>query len=410
MKTVGAKIINMTCSTWKPRYFDIGVNFSDSMFQGFYHHSTTRRHPEDIDKVIDRAHLFNVKRMLITASTIKESEEHFQLCEKYPNNFTSTAGVHPCLVAQEFYHNEELADDYQDKLDHLKSVLEIGHAKGYVKAFGEIGLDYDRLHFSSKIQQLTMFKKQLEVVASLKHLKIPLFLHMRAACDDFISILKPFLDDGSIERGNGVIHSFTGTEDELRKLQELGFYFSLNGCSLKTEENLEVAALIPISQLMIETDAPWCEVRKSHASYKYITPYPNKFYPMIEAKKPEEVEEPVQEPAQETQKPMKQKKKSPPPKQQIKLHELLPFPVIKQENFEKHKITTNKLIESHQNPDSIDYATGEFAYPLIKSRNEPVFVGNVAEILCKVHGITEDRAIEEFIDMVYENSCRVFKV
>lgn len=396
-------IVNMTRSTWKPRYFDIGVNFSDSMFQGFYHHSSTKRHPEDIDKVIDRAHLFNVKRMLITASTIKESEDHFQLCEKYPNNFTSTAGVHPCLVAQEFYHNGELADDYQDKLDQLKSVVETGHAKGYVKAFGEIGLDYDRLHFSSKSQQTTMFQKQLEVIASLKHLKIPLFLHMRAACDDFITIVKPFLDNGSIERGNGVIHSFTGTEEELHKLQELGFFFSLNGCSLKTEENLQVAALIPVSQLMIETDAPWCEVRKSHASYKYITPYPNKFYPQREqpSQEPQEAQEPPK-PAQKT----KNGKKA----QSIKLHEFLPFPVIKQENFDKHQAVTTKLIESHQDPDSIDYSIGEFAYPLIKSRNEPVFVGNVAEILCKIHNITEDSAIEEFIDTVYENSCKVFKV
>ncbi|KHC67129.1 Ybl055cp-like protein [Candida albicans P78042] len=37
---------------WKPRYYDIGVNFSDSMFQGYYNGSTTSKHPCDIQSVI----------------------------------------------------------------------------------------------------------------------------------------------------------------------------------------------------------------------------------------------------------------------------------------------------------------------------------------------------------------------
>lgn len=383
---------------WKPRYFDIGVNFSDLMFQGYYNHSNTPKHPPDLEEVITRAHTFNVDKMLITASSIKESSQHLGLCDKYPG-FYSTVGVHPCTVAEEFYvksgegYSEELADDAEEKLKRLHDIVVDGNEKGIVKAFGEIGLDYDRLHYSTKSQQTTMFRKQLEVIASLKHLELPLFLHMRNACDDFINILTPFIEDGSIKKGNGVVHSFTGTEEELMKLLDLGFFIGVNGCSLKTDENLSVAKKIPLDKLMIETDAPWCEIRKSHASHKFLTSYPNKFYP--------EIIEPELDIPQESPEPKskKQQQKNPP----IKLDDFIPFPSIKKENYQKHKVAVEGISQA------VNSKIGILAPPLIKSRNEPVFIGLVAEIVCKLHNL-DDKDIEKTLDMIYRNSCKLLKV
>jgi Tat protein secretion system quality control protein TatD with DNase activity len=55
----------------------------------------------------------------------------------------------------------------------------------------------------------------------------------------------------------GLVHSFTGTLEEMKKMVDMGLDIGVNGCSLKTEENLEVVKAMPLDRIQIETDGPW---------------------------------------------------------------------------------------------------------------------------------------------------------
>jgi TatD DNase family protein len=124
---------------------------------------------------------------------------------------------------------------------------------------------------------------------------LPLFLHSRAAHADFVAILRAegFGTDGGRAEGarGGVAHSFTGTPEEAAELVNMGFHISINGCGLKTEENLQMVKAVPLDRLLLETgrslrilpsnlaneipvDAPWCSMTSTHASHVHLQSMP----------------------------------------------------------------------------------------------------------------------------------------
>lgn len=77
---------------------------------------------------------------------------------------------------------------------------------------------------------------------------------MRRHWDSLQRALGPSSDATASKDGAvGVVHSFTGTTDELKELLDLGVYIGVNGCSLKTQENLETVRQIPLDRVLLET-------------------------------------------------------------------------------------------------------------------------------------------------------------
>ncbi|EKG21472.1 Deoxyribonuclease TatD-related protein [Macrophomina phaseolina MS6] len=242
----------------KLKYIDIGINLGDPIFRGVYHGK--QAHEDDFDGVLERAKAAGCEKMMVTGSDLKESEHAVQIAREHPGLCYATVGVHPCSATQFDTHPGGPAA----MLAALRALAKETSASGHTVAFGEIGLDYDRLFLTPKDTQLAYFDAQLDLAVELQ---LPLFLHSRAAHADFVRMLGARLPN--LPRG-GLVHSFTGTVEEMRELVDLGLDIGVNGCSLKTEENVEVVRQVPLERLQIETDGPWCEMRPSHASAKYL--------------------------------------------------------------------------------------------------------------------------------------------
>ncbi|KAB5585474.1 endodeoxyribonuclease-like protein [Coniochaeta sp. 2T2.1] len=388
---------------YQPRYIDIGINLADPIFRGRYH--GTQRHPDDLKGVIQRAKEVGCTKLIVTGSSFKSSRDALKLAEEFPGTVYTTAGIHPCSssifsVSHKRHHEHDedhSADEHTpacgpdpDKpvpdglsVSEEKTKQIIADLESLVKsapptsliALGEFGLDYDRLHYCPADVQLHSFAAQLKLAAELKP-QLPLFLHSRAAHADFVRLLKdafgPRLE--KLEKG-GVVHSFTGTVEEVRELSELGLYIGINGCSFKTAENCAVVKEIDLDRLMIETDGPWCEVRPSHEGWKYLLP----------PKPAESVEtngvdsgSGTATPVGGTETPAKGGRKQGKKNQKKEPEVSERFKVVKKEKWEEGA--------------------------MVKGRNESCTIERVAKIVAGIKGIS----VEEVCETAWANTVKVF--
>jgi len=257
-------------------FIDIGANLLDERFtEGDYR--GTHRHDPDLDLVMERAASAGVRGVVLTAGTVDESRRAVETARKWRQRyggirFGCTVGVHPTRCRQVFEPADE--DDSTPRLspdDLLKELLEIaldGMKDGTVVAIGEIGLDYDRLEFCPKGIQQSYLVKQLQILAAPT--KLPLFLHNRSVGTDLYDILREHSD--CWKGSGGVVHSYDDdVELATNFINELGLYIGLNGCSLKTSDNLHVVRELPLDRILLETDCPYCEIRPTHAGFSHVT-------------------------------------------------------------------------------------------------------------------------------------------
>ena len=190
----------------------------------------------DRNETVQRALEAGVGMMLlpnVDASTIAPMLE---LHEQFPDCTRVMMGLQP----------EEVKEDYMTVLAMMEKELE----RNIYIGVGEVGLDF---YWDSTFekQQLDAFETQLDWA---KQLHLPLSIHCRNAFDKMIKILERKQDGGL----SGIMHCFTGTEEEAKAYLDLGFHLGLGGvttyknCGLK-----DYLPNLPLDRIVLETDAPY---------------------------------------------------------------------------------------------------------------------------------------------------------
>lgn len=207
-------------------------------------HLDDHAYDRDIDAVVTRARDAGVKAAMIVGIGKKSSIKAVLLTETYPDLYASV-GIHP----------HDAKDCSQTLLGDLRGFA--GNSK--VKAWGETGLDFNRMYSPRKDQE-RCFIQQLQIADELK---LPLIIHERDSGGRLLEILNAH---PAIDR-KGVIHCFSGSDSELRQYLDLGFHIGITGILTLRERGTELrkqVGFIPEDRLLVETDAP------------YLTPAPEK--------------------------------------------------------------------------------------------------------------------------------------
>lgn len=184
-----------------------------------------------------------VDRALCICTTLEEFADVHGLATTY-DNFWATVGVHP--------DNEGVQEP---SLDDLLTRGKLPRVVGV----GETGLDYYRLGERTVADMAWQRERFRTHIQAARQLRLPLVIHTRSASADTLAILREEGEDGSLGSAGGVFHCFTETVEVARAALDLGFYISFSGIlTFKSARDLrEVAAMVPLERMLIETDSPY---------------------------------------------------------------------------------------------------------------------------------------------------------
>ncbi|HYA15119.1 MAG TPA: TatD family hydrolase [Syntrophales bacterium] len=194
----------------------------------------------DRSEVIRRAVEAGIDLIITVGTTLADCRKAISIANTYKNVYAAI-GIHP----------HEVKDIDEATYETIKIISKTDK----VVAFGEIGLDFFR-NLSPRDVQIRRFEEQLELAGEIG---LPIIIHDRDAHQETLKMLERWKG-----RHRGVIHCFSGDYGMAEKCLDMGFFISVTGAITfgKSDKLQEVVKKVPVSRLLLETDAP------------YLTPHP----------------------------------------------------------------------------------------------------------------------------------------
>lgn len=189
-----------------------------------------------IDGIVTRAKMANVTKMVNICINPETLQDGLNLEKRFPQ-IKNAGATTP--------HDVEKEGDEAFPL-----FAEAARAKKLV-AVGETGLDYYYKELDPGTQK-RFLKKYLHLAHECK---LPVIFHCREAFADLFAIA----DDEYPKGAPAILHCFTGSVQEAEEVLSRGWYLSISGIvTFKKSDTLRnVAKIVPLKQLLIETDAPY---------------------------------------------------------------------------------------------------------------------------------------------------------
>jgi len=207
-------------------------------------HLDDRSFQNDLKGIVKRANQNGIDMMMTVGIDMDTSRQAANIASKFKGVIASV-GVHPHRAST---CNPRILNQLSDLAK-----------DACVKAWGEIGLDFNRM-YSPRDDQELWFVQQLHAADELK---LPVILHER----DSQGRLLELLNANPNSNRRGTVHCFSGNQNELRSYLDLGYYIGVTGIVTMQQRGATLRKLvrnIPLNRLLIETDAP------------YLTPTPQK--------------------------------------------------------------------------------------------------------------------------------------
>jgi TatD DNase family protein len=196
-------------------------------------HLDDGRFESDLDAVLARASEAGLAHIVIPATDRASWMPIRDLCANHPQTHPAY-GLHPMF----------LAEDAPTHVDALSSWLDDHRAV----AVGEIGLDFHVDGIDHDLQR-HIFAAQLEVARTRG---LPVVVHARGALEEVILTLRRA---GGLR---GVVHSFSGSEQQAQHLWDIGFCLGIGGpVTYERAQRLRrIVRDMPLDFLLLESDAP----------------------------------------------------------------------------------------------------------------------------------------------------------
>ncbi len=200
--------------------------------------------------VIQRAREAGVVRIILSGVNPEGNRDVLHWVAQYPDILRASLGIYP-IDALGLTPDAVGLPYHKGKINLEEEFRFFTANKDKIVAIGEVGMDFYWADRTTEKEQAENFRK---IIRFAKKIKKPLVIHSRKAEKECLDILEEEIKHKEIPVSQ---HCFSGKKSLITRGAELGHYFSVPANILKSSQFETLVQLVPLQQLLTETDAPW---------------------------------------------------------------------------------------------------------------------------------------------------------